>query len=90
MRLLLVIGTVALASVMICAHSASAFTIYSGGTSFGSSRYADPDDQIRSYFGLGPDGGHDRSFDRSTMRAQDVIVNQGVLSPGWFFGRASR
>ena len=53
MRLLPVIGAIALASVLMCAHPASAFTIYSGGGSGGSSRYADPDNQFRSYFGLG-------------------------------------
>jgi hypothetical protein len=87
-----VIGAMALASVLICAHPAFAFTIYSGGgtSSGGSSRYADPDDQIRSYLGLGADIEHDRSFDRRTLPAQSVIVNQGVLSPAWYFGRARR
>jgi uncharacterized membrane protein len=90
MRLLPVIGAIALASVLMCAHPASAFTIYSGGGSGGSSRYADPDNQFRSYFGLGGGSEHDRSYDRGTLPAQSVIVNQGVLAPDWFFGRPRR
>ena len=94
MRLLPVIGALALAlaSVSIGAHPASAFMIYSGGGTGagGSSRYGDPDDQIRSYFGLGGGIEHDRSYDRRTLPAQSVIVNQGVLAPDWFFGRSRR
>jgi hypothetical protein len=67
MRLLPVIGAIALASLLMCAHPASAFMIYSGGGTGGSSRYADPDDQIRSYFGLG--GGHRA---RLELRPQDA------------------
>jgi hypothetical protein len=78
--------------VLIGAHPASAFMIYSGGGTGagGSSRYADPDDQLRSSFGLGSDIEHDRSFDRRTLPAQSVIVNQGVLAPDWYFGRPRR
>jgi hypothetical protein len=90
MRLLLAIGALALASALICAHSASAFTVYQGGVASSGSGYADPDDQVRSYLGLGPDMGHDRSYDRGTMPAQNVIVNQGVLSPDWYFKRSRR
>lgn len=92
MRLLPVIGAIALASVLMSAHPASAFMIYSGGGTGagGSSRYADPDDQIRSYFGLSGGVEHDRSYDRRTLLAQSVIVNQGVLAPDWYFGRPRR
>jgi hypothetical protein len=89
MRLLPVIGAIALASVLIGAHPASAFMIYSGGGAGGSSRYADPDDQFRSYFGLSGGVEHDRSYDRRTLPAQSVIVNQGVLAD-WYFGRPRR
>ena len=90
MRLLPVIGAIALASALIGAHPASAFMIYSGGGAGGSSRYADPDDQFRSYFGLSGGVEHDRSYDRRTLPAQSVIVNQGVLAPDWYFGRPRR
>ena len=91
MRTLLVAGAVALASALICAHPASAFTTYyEGGGSGASAGYADPSDQLRSQFGLGSGSGPDRSFDRATMPAQSVIVNQGVLSPGWYFRRPRR
>jgi hypothetical protein len=82
MRPLLVAGAVALASVL-GAHPASAFVIYSdGGGSSGSS--------LRSHYGQGSGVQHYGSFERGTMPAQSVIVNQGVLSPGWFFGRTRR
>ena len=92
MRLLPVIGAIALASVLMCAHPASAFMIYSSGSTGagGSSRYADPDNQFRSYFGLGGGIEHDRSYDRRALPAQSVIVNQGVLAPDWFFARPRR
>ena len=90
MRLLPVIGAIALASVLMCAHPASAFTIYSGGGSGGASRYADPDNQFRSYFGLSSGVEHNPSFDRRNLPAQSVIVNQGVLAPDWFFRRPRR
>ena len=90
MRLLPIIGAVALASALMCAHPASAFTIYSGGGSGGASHYADPDNQFRSYFGLSSGVEHDQSFERRSLPAQSVIVNQGVLAPDWFFRRPRR
>jgi len=90
MRLPAIIAT---ALVLLSAGHASAFTIYPATNSNGSSRYVDPDDQVRSMFGLsggdsqrlGPDIGSGR-----LSAAKSIITNQGVLSPDWFFSTAPR
>jgi hypothetical protein len=82
MRLLIVAGALALAGALVCAHSASAFVIYSGDGSGGTSQFAD----MRSHFG----SGSNVPQESRTMPAQSVIINQGVLSPGWYFKRPRR
>jgi hypothetical protein len=92
MRLLPVVT--ALAAVLLFMHHASAFSSdpASGANPDGSPRYVDPDDQVRSSLGLrggeSQDLGDDRSSDRRTLSAPDVITSQGVLSPNWFFSTA--
>jgi hypothetical protein len=82
MRLLIVAGAVALAGALVCAHSASAFVIYSGGGASGGSPYADVHAHFGSSSGIAQES--------RTMPAQSVIINQGVLSPGWYFKRPRR
>jgi hypothetical protein len=92
MRLLPVVTAVA--AVLLCTHHASAFSIdASSGTNFdGSSRYVDPDDQIRSMLGSkggdSQDLGYDANSDHRKPSAQDIMNGQGVLAPGFFFSTA--
>jgi hypothetical protein len=90
MRLLPVV-VVALASVLLFPHHASAFSSdpSSGTNADGSSRYVDPDDQISSHLGAkgdeGSDSGYDSSSGRRKQPAQEVITGQGVLAPNSYF-----
>jgi hypothetical protein len=96
MRLIIKIAAAGL--VLVAAQQASAFTMetWSGSNSDGSSRYADPDDQIRMLFGGSGGGGSNPQLGADpsgarTLAAQSLIVNQGVLAPNWYFsGRPSR
>jgi hypothetical protein len=90
MRLLPVV--VVLASVLLSLHHASAFSSDpTGGTNAdGSARYVDPDDQVRSRFGLGDEGGagqlgYDHGSAPRKVVAPEIITGQGVLAPNWYF-----
>jgi hypothetical protein len=94
MRLLAVV-VVALAVVLLLSHRASAFSSdpASGINADGSARYVDPDDQIRSRFGVGGEGGesqtgYDRGSDHRKLSAPEVVTDQGVLAPNSFFSTA--
>ena len=83
MRLVFVVT----AALLLCSHQASAFSMdSSGGTApDGSSRYVDPDEQIRSMLGGKGDDSHDLGYDVNSHRlkrpAQEIINGQGVLIP---------
>ena len=85
MRLLPVVTAVA--AVLLCTHHASAFsTDSSSGTApDGSSRYVDPDEQIRSMLGGKDDDSNDLGYDANSHHrkrpAQEIINGQGVLIP---------
>ena len=92
MRLLFAV-VVVLTGVLLISHHVSAFSSdpTSGTNADGSSRYVDPDDQIRSRFGgAGGDGGenhlgYDRDSEHRKIVAPEVITGQGVLAPNWYF-----
>lgn len=85
MRLTFVVT--AMAALLFCTHHASAFSMDSstGTAADGSSRYADPDDQIRSMLGGKDDESHDLGYDANSHHmkrpAQEIINGQGVLIP---------
>jgi len=93
MRLLTVAATAVL--LLLSAHHSSAFTIDpgSGTNSDGSARYVDPGDRIQSLL-LGAAGSESQSIgpghssSQSTFPTRSLIINQGVLSPDWFFSTA--
>jgi hypothetical protein len=88
MRLVSVVTAVA--AVLLCTHGASAFSMdsSSGTASDGSSRYVDPDEQIRSMLGGKDDDRHDLGYNANSHHrrqpAQEIINGQGVLIPGSF------
>ena len=88
MRLVSVVTAVA--AVLLCTHHASAFSMdsSSGTAPDGSSRYVDPDEQIRSMLGGKDDDSHDLGYDANSHHkkrpAQEIINGQGVLIPGSF------
>ena len=88
MRLVSVVTAVA--AVLLCTHHASAFSMdsSSGTAPDGSSRYVDPDEQIRSMLGGKDDDSDDLGYDANSHHkkrpAQEIINGQGVLIPGSF------
>jgi hypothetical protein len=92
MRLVSVVTAVA--ALLLCTHHASAFSMdsSSGTTSDGSSRYVDPDEQIRSMLGGKDDDSHDLGYNANSHHrrqpAQEIINGQGVLVPGSFSSTA--
>lgn len=85
MRLVSVVTAVA--ALLICTHPASAFDSSTGTAApDGSSRYVDPDEQIRSMLGGKDDDSHGPGYDanshHSKRPAQEIINGQGVLIPG--------
>jgi hypothetical protein len=85
MRLVFVVT--AAAALLLCTPHASAFSMDSSGgtTADGSSRYADPDEQVRSMLGGKDDDSNDVRSDANSHRgkqpAQEIINGQGVLIP---------
>jgi hypothetical protein len=75
-------------------HPASAFSMDSstGTAPDGSSRYVDPDEQIRSMLGGKDDDSDDLGYDANSHHrkrpAQEIINGQGVLIPGSFSSTA--
>lgn len=92
MRLVSVVTVVA--AVLLCTHHASAFSMdsSSGTAPDGSSRYVDPDEQIRSMLGGKDDDSHDLGHNANShprrQPAQEIINGQGVLIPGSFSSTA--
>jgi hypothetical protein len=92
MRLVSVVTAVA--ALLLCTHHASAFSLDSstGTVPDGSSRYVDPDEQIRSMLGGKDDDNHDLGYDANSHHrkrpAQEIINGQGVLIPGSFSSTA--
>jgi hypothetical protein len=80
----------AVAAVLLCTQHASAFSMdsSSGTAPDGSSRYVDPDEQIRSMLGGKDDDSHDLGYNANSHHrrqpAQEIINGQGVLIPGSF------
>ena len=85
MRLVSVVTAVA--ALLLCTHHASAFSMDSstGTAPGGSSRYVDPDEQIRSMLGGRDDAsdgpGYDANSHQRKQPAQEIINGQGVLIP---------
>ena len=83
----LVFVATAVAVLLLCTHHASAFSMdsSSGTAADGSSRYVDPDEQIRSMLGGKGDDSHDLGYDANSHHvkrpAQEIINGQGVLIP---------
>lgn len=92
MRLVFVVT--AMSALLLCTHYASAFSMDSstGAGPDGSSRYVDPDEQIRAMLGGKDDDSHDLGYDANSHRlkqpAQEIINGQGVLIPGSFSATA--
>jgi len=88
MRLVSVVTAVA--ALLLCTYPASAFSMDSstGAAPEGSSRYVDPDEQIRSMLGGKDDDSHELGYDANSHHrkrpAQEIINGQGVLIPGSF------
>jgi hypothetical protein len=86
MRLVSVVTAVA--AMLLCTHPASAFSTGSSTdtASDASSRYVDPDEQVRSMTGGKDDAGDGLGYDvnshHSKRPAQEIINGQGVLIPG--------
>jgi hypothetical protein len=84
MRLFSVVTAVA--ALLLCAHPAFAFDSSAGTAPDGSSRYVDPDEQIRSMLGGKDDDSHDLGYNANSHHrkrpAQEIINGQGVLIPG--------
>ena len=84
----------AVAAVLLCTHHASAFSMdsSSGTAPDGSSRYVDPDEQIRSMLDGKDDDSHDLGYNANSHHrrqpAQEIINGQGVLIPGSFSSTA--
>jgi hypothetical protein len=96
MRLLYVLATAMLLTLLIPVLHASAFTIdpASGTNPDGSSRFVDPDEQIHSsYFGgssVNDEGWADRnSVSRHAVPGTDA-PSQGVTFPNWLFPTSPR
>jgi hypothetical protein len=85
MRLVSVVTAVA--ALLLCTHHASAFSMDSsaGTAPDGSSRYVDPDEQVRSMLGGKDDDSNDLGYDANSHHrkrpAQEIINGQGVLIP---------
>ncbi|HTO66478.1 MAG TPA: hypothetical protein VMM15_35090 [Bradyrhizobium sp.] len=85
MRLVSVVTAVA--ALLLCTHHASAFSMDSstGSAPDGSSRYVDPDEQVRSMLGGKDDDSNDLGYDANSHHrkrpAQEIINGQGVLIP---------
>jgi hypothetical protein len=89
---LIPVAVIVLAAVLLVPHHARAFSsdFVGGANADGSPQLADPDDQIRSRFGLGDDGGDSQSGSNHSsvhgrQPATEVITGQGVLAPNYFF-----
>jgi hypothetical protein len=91
MRLLRYLAVAMLATVLLPAHHASAFTSdpASGTNVDGSPRFVDPDDQIRSIFSGGAGQTQDSASDRNLGPRNAFPTpggsNQGTIFPNWFF-----
>jgi hypothetical protein len=83
----LVVVVTAAVALLFCTHHASAFSTdsSSGTAADGSSRYADPDEQIRAMAGGKDDESNDLGYDANSHHmkrpAQEIINGQGVLIP---------
>jgi hypothetical protein len=92
MRLVSVVTAVA--AFLLCTHHASAFSLDSSTDAApdGSSRYVDPDEQIRSMLGgkddVGDHLGYDPNSHHTKRPAQEIINGQEVLIPGSFSSTA--